>query len=54
MIWFFLAGMIAGAVGVTLLAGWWMRSHATRVTPEEAIQELTEIGKQKEEEESHD
>ena len=29
MIWFFLAGMIAGAVGMVMFAGWWIRRHAT-------------------------
>ena len=27
MIWFFLAGMVAGAVGMVMYAGWWMRRH---------------------------
>lgn len=37
MIWFFLMGMIAGAVGMTMFAGWWIRTHAVvmRVTKEE-------------------
>lgn len=27
MIWFFLGGMLAGAVGMILLAGWWAKKH---------------------------
>ena len=48
MIWFFLAGFIAGAVGMVLFAGWWIRSHAKRVTPEEAIKDLEEMEKEDE------
>ena len=37
MIWFFLAGFISGAVGMVMLATWWMRRHATviRLTPDD-------------------
>ena len=37
MIWFFLMGMIAGAVGMTMFATWWIRKHSVtvRVTKEE-------------------
>ena len=40
MIWFFLAGFIAGAVGMVMFAGWWIRKHMKRVTPEEAMRDL--------------
>lgn len=29
LIWFFLAGMIAGAVGMVKYAHWWMNRHTT-------------------------
>lgn len=29
MIWFFLAGMIAGAAGVILVLRWWVITHVT-------------------------
>lgn len=35
MIWFFLAGMIAGAVGMILVLRWWFITHMRRVTKEE-------------------
>jgi len=37
MIWFFLAGMIAGAVGMLMYARQWVRSHAkvVRMTKDE-------------------
>jgi uncharacterized membrane protein YedE/YeeE len=50
MIWFFLAGFIAGAVGVIMYARWWLRSHVTKVTPEEALRDLRKL----EEEEKDD
>ena len=50
MIWFFLMGMIAGAVGMMMFASWWIRTHAKRVTADEFEQELRKA----EEEEKHD
>lgn len=44
MIWFFLMGMIAGAVGMMMFAGWWVRSHATVITREEILDEIRETG----------
>lgn len=35
MIWFFLAGMISGAVGTIMYARWWIEKHTTRITREE-------------------
>ena len=35
MIWFFLMGMVAGAVGVILVLRWWFITHMQRVTKEE-------------------
>lgn len=32
MIWFFLAGMIAGAVGMMIFASWWMDNRAAKIT----------------------
>lgn len=46
MIWFFLMGMIGGAVGMMMLAGWWVKSHSRRVSAEEMIRELREAGYQ--------
>ena len=43
MIWFFLMGMIAGAVGMVMFAGWWIRGHVKRVTAEEMSDELRDI-----------
>jgi len=43
LIWYFLMGMIAGAVGITLFAHWWIRRHMVRVTPEEMKKELEEM-----------
>lgn len=31
MIWFFLAGWIAGAVAVVMLLGWWGRTHVVNI-----------------------
>lgn len=42
MIWFFLAGMVAGAVGVVMVLRWWMRTHMVKVTKEDIIEELKE------------
>lgn len=37
MIWFFLMGMVAGAVGMVMYARWWMQRHTTvvKITKEE-------------------
>ena len=43
VIWFFLAGMIAGAVGMIMLAGWWVRKHIKKVTAEEMEDELRKV-----------
>ena len=51
MIWFFLAGFIAGAVGAVMFAEWWIRTHMKRVTPEESIRDLEGM---KKEDESHE
>ena len=40
MIWFFLMGMIAGAVGILMLAGWWVRKHTRRVTMNELKEDI--------------
>ncbi len=47
MIWFFLAGMVAGAVGVILILQWWIRTHAIKVTPEQMMKDIEELGKDK-------
>lgn len=47
MIWFFLAGMIAGAVGVIVVLMWWIRTHAIKVTPEQMMKDIEELGKDK-------
>lgn len=31
MIWFFLAGWIAGAVAVVMFLGWWGRTHVASI-----------------------
>lgn len=51
MIWFFLAGWIAGAAFMVLYAGWWVRKHIKKVSPEEAIRDIESM---KEEDESHE
>lgn len=43
MIWFFIAGWIAGAVFMILFAGWWMKTHVKRVSVEEAVNELKQL-----------
>lgn len=43
MIWFFIAGWIAGAVFMILFAGWWIKTHAKRVSVEEAMSELKQL-----------
>ena len=48
MIWYFLAGMIAGAAGVIMVLRWWIRSHMKRVTPEEAMRDLKLMEEKKE------
>lgn len=50
MIWFFLMGMIAGAVGVVLVLRWWFRTHMVKLSPDEMIREMEEI----KEDESHE
>jgi hypothetical protein len=44
MIWFFLMGMIAGAVGVIMILRWWIRTHMKKVSPEEFFHDLHEAG----------
>lgn len=51
MIWFFLAGFISGAVGMVLFAGWWIRKHIKRVTPDEALRDIEHLKQSKEWEE---
>lgn len=50
MIWFFLMGMIAGAVGVILVLMWWFRTHMVKVSADEMIRDMEKI----KEEESHE
>lgn len=50
MIWFFLMGMIAGAVGLVMLEMWYFRKHVKRVTADEMIRDI----KESEEEDSHE
>ena len=45
MIWFFLAGMIAGVVGVIMVLMWWIRTHAIKVTPEQMMKDIEEMGR---------
>ena len=47
MIWFFIAGWIAGVAFAVMVAGWWVRKHAVRVTPEEAIQHMENMKEEK-------
>lgn len=47
MIWFFLAGFISGAVGVIMVLMWWIRKHATRVTPEQMMKDIKELERDK-------
>lgn len=54
MIWFFLAGMVAGAVGMMLYAKWWMSRNVHEVTAEEFIDELEKIEEKVKEDESHE
>ena len=51
MIWFFLAGWIAGAVFMIMYAHWWVRRHTRKVTPEQAMKDLEAM---KEEDETHE
>lgn len=51
MIWFFIAGWIAGAAFMVLYARWWVKTHMVKVSREEA---LKEIGSMNEEEKSDD
>ncbi len=50
LIWFFLAGMIAGAVGVILILAWWIKTHAIKVTPEQMMKDIEAM----KEDEAHD
>ena len=45
MIWFFLMGMIAGAIGVILVLRWWILTHVTKITPEEFMKEIEDAEK---------
>lgn len=47
MIWYFLAGMIAGAVGVIMVLMWWIRKHAIKVTQEQLKNILEETEHEK-------
>ena len=42
MIWFFLAGWVAGAIGMVLFARWWLSNHVTRVTLDDLKKEIEE------------
>ena len=42
LIWYFLAGWIAGAVGTVMFATWWIKRHAKRVTADEMIRTIEE------------
>ena len=42
MIWFFLAGFISGAVGMALVARWWVETHIEEVDLDELIREKKE------------
>lgn len=50
MIWFFLMGMIAGAVGMVMIATWWVKNHVQKVSADEMIQEIQKT----KEDETHD
>ena len=50
MIWFFLMGMIGGAVGVILVENWWLRTHMKRLSRDEFMEEI----KKMEEDEAHE
>lgn len=39
MIWFFLAGWIAGAVAVIMWIVWWVRTHAVMIDADEKKEE---------------
>lgn len=45
MIWYFLAGFISGAVGVVMILVWWIRTHAIKVTPEQMMKDIEEMGR---------
>lgn len=51
MIWFFLGGMIAGAVGMVMYANWWMEKHTYKLDLKELKDELKQL---ENEEEKHD
>lgn len=50
MIWYFLMGMIGGAVGVILVENWWLRTHMKRLNMDEFMEEI----KKMEEDEAHE
>lgn len=39
MIWFFLMGMVAGAVGMVMLANWWMHRRKKTIAIREKEEE---------------
>lgn len=43
MIWFFLAGMIAGAVGASMFIWWWFKKNVRQVSKEEMMRALAEM-----------
>jgi hypothetical protein len=45
MIWYFLAGFISGAVGVIMVLMWWIQAHAIKVTPEQMMNDIEEMRK---------
>ena len=47
MIWFFLMGMIAGAVGTVMFARWWVHKHMIQVNADEAIREIEKMKEEK-------
>ena len=47
MIWFFLMGMIGGAVGVILVEMWWLRTHSKRLTKDEFMKEIEDMEEKK-------
>lgn len=47
VIWFFIAGWIAGAVFVVMFATWWMKRHVKKVTADEMIRTINENREEK-------
>lgn len=47
MIWFFLMGMIAGAVGMVMYAHWWIGKHVKKVDADEAIRDIEKMKEEK-------